>query len=325
MNWDTTLFEGSFAAPGEEVPVSRVEECPGGKGANASVAASRLLGPGKVAFIGAVGDDDLGASLGAGLRSEGVLTDGLVAVRGRSGRAFIVVDRSGSKQIHTLFAANDSFSPRHLALPGPRRALSACEAVVVMDAPQPAALEAARMAKRAGARIFYSPGTRIGGEAPVPLETMKLADQLVLDRGELARLTSERVPRDGLRGLMRLHPHLVLVATLGSSGCLVARDRTIRAVAPFELGALGLRAVNTTGSGDAFLAAYACYSLSGLAPEEAASWGNLAGALKAASSETRGSPTRQALESAMGRFPAVRGTRPGSPSKRAASRFRRRS
>ena len=325
MNWDTTVFEGRFAGPGEEVPAIKVEEWPGGKGANASVAASRLLGPGKVSIIGAVGDDDLGSALRTGLRSEGVLTEGLVTVRGRSGRAFIVVDRSGSKQIHTLFAANDSLSPGHLGSSGPRRALSACDAAVIMDVPLPTALEAERMARRAGARIFYSPGSRIGGEAARLTEAVRLADELLLDRSELVRLASEQNPREALHRLMRLHPRLVLVATLGSSGSLVARAGSIRAVAPFELGAMGLRAVNSTGSGDAFLAAYASYSLSGLSPEDAASWGNLAGALKAANSETRGSPTRRALESAMDRFSAVRGMRQGLPSRRASSRSRRRS
>ena len=78
-------------------------------------------------------------------------------------------------------------------------------------------------------------------------------------------------------------------------------------MAPFDLSSLGLHAVNTTGSGDAFLEAYVSYSLLGGKPEEAARWGNLAGALKATNPETRGSPTRKDLEAKMGELRSPKG------------------
>jgi len=309
------------------VQVRQVEGYPGGKGANTAVAAARLLGSGLVAFIGAVGDDELGASLQESLRSEGVLLDGLVTSRGaRSGRAFVVVNGSGGKQIHTLFGANDSLGPRHLGSPFARRALSACAATVMMDVPLLTALGAAKASKGAGASLFYSPGVRIGdGRSSLLHQVIELADHLVLDSSELSRLASENEPTRALLKLRRLHPRLVMVATLGQSGCLVASGHGVLQVPPFELEALGLQAVNSTGSGDAFLAAYVSYSLSGASPERAARWGNLAGALKAASSATRGSPTREELESAMRRFGGVKERPLGSPSKRASSRSRPRS
>jgi len=326
INWDTTIFEGRFPEPGEEVPVKRVEGYPGGKGANAAVAAARLLGKGRVTFIGAVGDDGMGATLRESLQSEGVLTDGLAITKGaESGGAFVVVNESGAKQIHTLFGANDSLAPRDLRLSPAKGALSACAATVIMDVPLLAAIEAARASKRAGARVFYSPGVRIGGGGSLLQRAIGLSDHLVLDGIELSHLTSEHESRRGLLKLSSLHPRLVTVATLGSSGCLVAAGQSVIPVPPFDLRALGLRPVNSTGSGDAFLAAYTCYSLSGASPERAARWGNLAGALKAASSATRGSPTREELESAMKRFEGVRERPPGSPSKRASSRSRPRS
>ena len=307
------------------MPVQRAEGYPGGKGANVAVAASRLLGKRHVAFIGAIGDD-LGAPLKDSLRSEGVLTDGLATAAGaKSGRAIVVVNESGAKQIHTLFGANDLLAPHHIRSRFARRALSSCAAAVIMDAPLPAAVEAARASKRAGARVFYSPGVRIGSGGPLLQEAIELADHLVLDSSELSHLVSEQDPRKALLKLRRRYPRLVVAVTLGSSGCMVAFGRRVLSVSPFELGVLGLRPVNSTGSGDAFLAAYACHSLSGASPERAAMWGNLAGALKAASSATRGSPTRDALESAMMRFEEIRARPGGSPSKRASWRSRPRS
>ena len=320
------MFEGRFPEPGEEVPVWREHGYPGGKGANAAVAAARLLGKGRVAFIGATGDDDLGSSLRNSLQSERVLTNGLARIKGTSsGKAFVIVNGSGAKQIHTLFGANDSLAPQHLHSPFARDAFSKCAGTIVMDVPLPAALEASRASKNAGARVFYSPGVKSQSRSLLLQRAIRLADHLVLDRSELYHLTLDHEPRRALLKLSGRYPSLVVVATLGPSGCLVNSGRGVHLVPSFELGALGLQSVNSTGSGDAFLAAYACYSLSGASPERAAAWGNLAGALKAANSDTRGSPTRDALESAMKKFERLRARPRGSPSRIASWRSRPRS
>lgn len=312
INWDTTLFVGDFAAPGEEIPVSRIEEGPGGKGANAAVAAARILGKGKVAFVGAVGDDELGSTLCDSLKVEGVSTEGVVRLRGqRSGTAHIVVDRSGSKAIHTHFGANDRLKPAHLAMPGPSLVLSSSSTVVVMDVPTGTALEAARIAKRAGVRLVYSPGVRCAEGYGALSKVLQLVDEAVFDRSELLKLRPSRSPREALHSIMGEIPTLAMVATLGPSGCLVGKEGSVDAVTPVSLESLGLKAVNSTGSGDAFLAAYVCYSNFGSGPKDAARWGNLAGALKATSDLTRGSPDRRVLESRMAELSTLTGKRRG--------------
>jgi len=89
------------------------------------------------------------------------------------------------------------------------------------------------------------------------------------------------------------------VATLGANGCVVARDGEVTEVPGFNLRGLGKRVVNTTGCGDAFLGVFASLLHTGHGDLEAATWGNLAGALKATRLETRGSPTKQELEATM--------------------------
>ena len=311
INWDTTVFEHEFASPGEEVPVLRVEEFPGGKGANAAVAAARILGKGAVAFLGALGDDRVKGPLLESLVGEGVRTEGVRVIKGAaSGRAFVVVDGSGRKTIHTHFGANDAYAPGHVRSPGSAPLLSAARATVIMDVPLAAAAAAARAAPRES-RIVFSPGVRASGPQNILSDILSLADDLVIDRSELARLSGRSEPLAGVRALLGSHPGVNIVATLGPEGSLVAREGSVRQVAPVDLADLGLAPVNSTGSGDAFLAAYACYSLSGLTPAEAAEWGNLAGALKAASAETRGSPTRGVLEEKMRVLNALRRRRRG--------------
>jgi ribokinase len=307
INWDTTVFEQKFAAPGEEVPVRSVEETPGGKGANAAVAAARILGPDRVSIIGALGDDETSSKLRDSLRAEGVLDDSVISVsRTPSGRAYIVVDGSGSKTIHTLFGANEKLSSKHLFTPRAKKALSTARTVLIMDVPVPVALIAARMAKEAGASVVYSPGVR-SAQGVRPLESvLRFADVLVVDRSELSHLTGPVDPVKAASKLQRKFPGLSVVATLGPLGCAVVLRNSRTIVPGIDLRDLDLKAVNSTGSGDAFLGAFVSYRILGRGQVEAARLGNLAGALKATKSETRGSPTRNELERAMNRLSEIK-------------------
>ena len=254
----------------------------------------------------------MGKTLRDGRKAEGGSVEGVVSLRGRrSGGAHIIVDRSGNKAIHTHFGANDGLKPAHLEAPGPRRALSSASTVVLMDVPTSTALEAAAKAKAAGARLVDSPGVRCSDGYGVSSRVLKTADDAVFDRSELLRLSPSRDPRGALLSITGDFPDLTVVATLGPSGCLIGRGDSVKAVPPVSLEALGLKAVNSTGSGDAFLAAYVCYSDSGYEPRAAALWGNLAGALKATSEETRGSPSRRVLEARMAGLSRLTGRRQG--------------
>lgn len=310
INWDVSIFEHRFARPGEEVPVRRVEEYSGGKGANVAVAAARFLGPGKVSLIGALGDDEVSGTLTVLLRHEGVDTSGVVLLKGRrSGRAYIVVDGEGRKTIHTHFGANEELTPGHLSAPGAKSALSRSPIVVIMDSPTPVAAQAARIASRQSARILYSPGVRTGEGLERVAPVAKLADSMVVDSNELRNLCRTGDVSAALKKLRRRFPDLTVVATLGQAGCVVAHGGITSKVDGVNLSRLGLRAVNSTGSGDAFLGVYACYVLMGARPTEAVAWANLAGALKATRYETRGSPTRKELEDGMTKLEALTGPR----------------
>ncbi|MDV3293694.1 MAG: PfkB family carbohydrate kinase [Nitrososphaerales archaeon] len=319
INWDVSVFEERFARPGEEVPVRQVEEFSGGKGANVAVACARILGRGRVQFIGALGDDDIARRQLSGLRDEGVLTEGVVMIRGaRSGRAFIVVDANGRKTIHTHFGANDEITSEHISSGGVARALERTRMLIVMDSPTAVALAAARIAKRRSSRILYSPGVRAMEGARALERVVQLADFAVFDSHEIRNLYQSRDEKAALGRFAGAHPKLTSLVTLGERGCMVSRDGITSTIEGVELSLLGKRAVNSTGSGDAFLGVFASYLLSGRSALDAAVWANLAGALKATRYETRGSPTGNELESVMARLDRVRRSRPGSPASRAA-------
>jgi len=302
INWDISIFEDRFARPGEEVPVRLVEEFSGGKGANVAVAEARMIGPRRVAFLGALGDDYLWSRQLTELRKEGVITDGMMRVeRARSGRAYILVDADGRKTIHTHFGANDRISPHHLIRGVAASFISKTHTMIVMDPPTPVALTAAQSAASKGAKVIYSPGVRTQEGRPRLERVLEHSDYLVVDRLELMNMYQTRSEEEAFEQIKQSDSSLTVVATLGARGCVVARDGIMTPVGGIDLSAIGKKPVNTTGSGDAFLGVFASYLAMGYGPLEATNWANLAGALKATRYETRGSPRKDELERMMKR------------------------
>ena len=300
INWDTTLFVEQFAAVGEEVRVLKVGEGPGGKGANVAVAAAKVLGKGRVALIGAVGDDDLGPRLRASVVGQGVDGSGIAVVKGAgSGHAYVVVDSDGRKSIHTRFAANEKLDALHVSSALAGREVASSSVVVVMDVPTAPALEAAKAASAGGARVVYSPGSRSSPSELSAESVLGLSHSLVVNEGELLRLAAMNDPVRAIRRFSADFPALAVVVTAGRDGSVVSVAGRMTKLPPFDLGGLNLKAVNSTGSGDAFLAAYSAYTLRGVDPVGAARWGNVAGALKATRVDTRGSPTARQLSRGM--------------------------
>jgi ribokinase len=313
INWDVAIFEERFPRPGEEVPVRLVEEYPGGKGANVAVAAARVLGAGKVCIVGALGDDEVSEKQLSSLRAEGVLTDGVVSLKGRpSGRAHIIVDGHGMKTIHTHFGANGDLTPRHLTEGGGAKAIQRCSMLLVIDPPTAVARAAVGLARRQHSRVVYCPGVRVRDGLEETQGLIRASEVLVLDSSELRSLGKTEDEESALRTLGTAFPKVTVVTTLGARGCVVARGGVNARVEGVDLGRLGLEAVNSTGSGDAFLGVLASYLLMGRPMMEAAAWANLAGALKATRYETRGSPDAAELEASMKSLESVTRRRLGS-------------
>src|SRR5215471_9008350 len=107
LNWDVNLFVKKLPLRGEEVVVERIERVPGGKGGNLSVAAARILGPGRVALLACVGKDVVGRNQVDILRRDGVETGAIQELDGvESGQAFITVGEDGQNVVETHFGAN---------------------------------------------------------------------------------------------------------------------------------------------------------------------------------------------------------------------------
>lgn len=243
-NADLVVRVERWPAPGQTVPGSDPTVVPGGKGANQAVAAARLGG--RVAFVGRIGEDPYGGLLRGSLEDAGVALDALMTAPGPSGTALITVGPEGESAVIVSPGANGRVTPQDIdraaGVIGAARVVS-----LQLEIPLPAVRRAAETAAAAGARVVLNPSPA----RPLPSELLALCDPLVVNEHEAAYLLGAAVddPAAGAAALRALGPRSAVI-TLGAAGAVTADAAgTARIAAP------RVRAVDTTGAGDAFTAA----------------------------------------------------------------------
>ena len=296
INWDINLFIKGFPHEGEEVVVKRITRVPGGKAGNTSVAAARLLGHGQAAIFGGLGKDSVGSQQTEIFEREGVITSGLkYCEEVESGQAYIAIDDEGANIIHTYSGANAMITPEDLDDPARRELISEATVITIMDPPFETAIKLARMAKGLAKVVALDPGVKseLGVEKVRAL--LVNVDYVVANEHEIVNLTGSTNPDAAAKRIAAANKRTKVVVKLGSKGCIMYSGKK-RDVSPnLDLSSTGLKVVNTVGCGDAFLGAFVAALSEGRSGLEAVRWGNCAGALKATSFETRGSPTREVL------------------------------
>ncbi len=296
INWDINLFTKRLPSPGEEVEVVKITRVPGGTGANVAVAAARILGPGRVAFIGALGGDEIAEHQIANLIAEGVEVSGVKRVAGESGRAYIVIDDNGENEIHAYLGANSLLS-RH-DVQANQRVITKSKVLVITDPPFDVAEEASSLANKANVPILWDPGVYVARGLASLAPALRNVDYFILNQLEMEGLTETETPKLMGAKLSRTNPKIKLIVKQGSKGALLI-DRggeEITSIAAISLQSLGMRATNTVGCGDSFIGAFAASKAMGHDDLESIEWSNCAAAFKATRLETRGSPTKRELD-----------------------------
>lgn len=254
-----------FAAPaGTTLGAARTfTPAPGGAPANVAVGLARLgIDTG---FVGRVGDDSLGARLVDLLREEGVDTAHCLPVAGGQTTIALVATSSPADQDFVLFRGADTLlRPEHLDrdyLAGAR--VFTYGSVTLSAGARDAALQAARWAREYGVLVAfdanYRPGVWPGAAAArdAIVEALRCADIAKLNEVELQLLSGTDDVQAGSRRILDLGVRLCLV-TLGVDGAWFDDGRVSGSVSGFDA-----EVVDTTGCGDAFLAAF----LAGLVAE----------------------------------------------------------
>lgn len=246
-NADLVIGVERRPAAGETVLGSDLAVHPGGKGANQAVAAARLGA--RTALLARVGDDAYGRLLLDSQRAAGVDTVGVLVGGAPTGVALITVDPTGDNSIVVSPGANGRLTPDDV-----RAAASLFHASRVVSTQweiPPETVVAVVRSLAPGSRFVLNPSP----PRPLPAEILAACDPLVLNEHEAGVILGDAVvgdsPEEWARILLAKGPRSVVV-TLGSRGALVA-DSAGTVLVP----AVPVKAVDTTGAGDAFTAALA--------------------------------------------------------------------
>ncbi len=240
--------------PGETLIGSSFAIGFGGKGSNQAVMAARLGA--KVTVVAKLGKDVFGENYLQNYKAQGIDTSYVMFDDIRfSGVAPITVDdNTGQNSIVIVPGANDSLSPADVR--AARAAIDNADIVICqLETPIDSTLEAFKIAKEGKAVTILNPAPA----RELPDELLKLTDVFVPNEVEAAMLlekstaTVEEAMAVALEFLER-GPKRVII-TLGSRGAVFASVGE----APQFVEAQKVKAVDTTGAGDAFVGSLAYF------------------------------------------------------------------
>lgn len=259
-NLDLVANVGHLAEPGETVIATGYAEHAGGKGLNQAVACRRSGA--RTAFIGCLGRDGAGDVLHRVLADERI-ENYTVDVSAPTGRALISVDDDAENSIVVVPGANHRLG---IGVVDDHRSVLSDTRVVLaqLEIPLDAVEAAFAVARLAGAITILNPAPA----AALPPGLLPLCDVIVPNQTEVAQL-------GGTSALLDAGVSTVVV-TLGARGIrVVTRDGAV------EIPPYAVRAVDTTGAGDAACGALAASLAAGSDVVTAARRAAAAGALAA--------------------------------------------
>ncbi|MEW1752998.1 ribokinase [Streptomyces angustmyceticus] len=289
-NADLTVRVARRPGAGETVTGTDLVESAGGKGANQAAAAARIGG--RTALLARVGGDAYGELLLGAQRDAGTdVTPVIVDDTARTGTAMIIVDPDGDNSIVVSPGANAALTPQDVA--AAEDTIAAASVVSLqLEIPMESVRAAATAAEQAGTRVVLNPSPAPEAAALAP-GLLAAADPLVVNEHEARQLSglTDGTPAAWAQALRDRGARSVVV-TLGGDGALVLDDGGAA-----EVPGVRVKAVDTTGAGDAFTGALATRLARGDSLPEAARFAVRVGAAAVTKPGAQPSyPTRAELE-----------------------------
>jgi ribokinase len=292
INVDLVVSGAALPRPGETVTDGELSRHHGGKGGNQATAAARVLGEtGRVAMLGAVGDDDMGYAARTALEAEGIDVANVAGVAGSpTGVALIAVDQGGQNQISVAPGANRDLVDPTEALEGSRPALVLASCEVPFDT-----LSAAAAWCGTNQVAFVLNPAPIH---PMLRELLEHTAVVTPNHGEVTKLAPTSGDAvEAAHALRERTPGLTVLVTMGEAGAYLLDDDGETGIP-----APSVHAVDSTGAGDCLNGVLAAGLLEGRPIREAAARAVVAATMSTAVAGAReGMPTRQELEEFLAR------------------------
>ena len=248
---DLITYTNSLPKAGETLEAPDFAIGCGGKVANQAVAAAKLGG--NVMMISKVGDDLFAPNTVANLQQQGVDTRYVTTAPGTSsGVAPIFVDDQSQNRILIIKGANQQLKPADID--DAAEALTSCKLMILqLEIPLETVYYAIDFARQHNIKVILNPAPAV---ADLDIQYACKCDFFMPNETELEILTGMPVSTDEevqLAGQSLLKRGLKnLIITLGSRGSLWMTGDDLHQVAPTPV-----KAVDTSGAGDAFIGCFA--------------------------------------------------------------------
>ena len=257
-NIDLISYAPRLPKLGETLPGTRFQMGFGGKGANQAVMASKLGGD--VTIVTRVGNDIFGADTQKNFVALGMDTTYVFTTEDSfTGVAPIWVDEtSGDNAIIVALGANDLLSPQDVE--NAHTAITTAQIVVCQwECPLETMLAALRIAHNAGVTTIFNPAPARAQMDPLAYSYSTIFCPNESETEILTGLPVETLDEAAVAGRVFLEQGTQnVILTLGARGSLlVTHEETRHVPAP------SVRAVDTTGAGDAFVGSLAFFLASG--------------------------------------------------------------
>lgn len=297
LNYDVMLFVERFSPP--KTRVNALKRFLGGSGGNAAVSAAKILGPGKVAFLGAVGRDRIGRLQLNDLKRHGVVIDYIINIPDiPSGQSFVAVNPSGDTAIYSYYGANELLQVEHagnvLAKVG-----DSLEGLLIMSPPLNVVEFLVSEASRRFKKVFWDPGILAGSGLHKLGHVITRVNYLMPNESELLAMTGATNMMEALNKLMKCEFSSKLIIKSGVRGSYLVdlSHSLLTHVSSVDPRRLGFKLVSTSGCGDTYSGVFTAYRLRGFEDVTAMTYASCASAVKASREDPRGAPSKEELES----------------------------
>ena len=269
LNADFVFPVPALPREGETVACEAVVLMPGGKGANQAAAAARAGA--EVRLAGCVGGDSFGDLLIGSLEEAGVGLDDLERVSVSTGCAAVIVDAEGRNQIAVASGANLEAKASQVK----DGDLGPGTIVLLQNEMRPEEnRELARRARVVGARVLFNAAPA----GPLDADLLRSVDCLLVNEIEATNAAkaaglNASGPIEEARALAGAFA-MGCVVTMGSGGAYASLPG-----GEWQVDALPVEPVDTTGAGDAFVGVFATSLDAGLDAADALHRASVAGSL----------------------------------------------
>lgn len=271
-NIDLIFRTPRLPVPGETFAGRSLQQCMGGKGANQAVVAARLGA--ETTFIARVGSDGFAAEAIDAYKAEDIDTSFVLRSNDQpTGTAAILVDDDAENCIIVVAGANAELQAndvRAASLVIERSDVVLCQ----LETPVEAAIEAFKLARAANVLTMLTPAPA----ERVTDELLALCDVCIPNKTEIAAITGLAVESeaDAIRASEALRQRGVrqVALTMGGDGIL-----TLDNGGSSRIPATNVKAVDTTGAGDAFTGALAVSLADGMPLANAAQRASIVAAI----------------------------------------------